>query len=138
MQSRSLSSSNSIITFNYSALYTTIPPSKLKDKLRELVLLCFIKENVQRRYKYPVLGRDRSYFVKHHSDSTKMFSETDINILEFLIDNIFNLLCLSDIFFNRQSAYICIQTVFLFSPTCSFIRTRQTSYRDFSRKTKRS
>jgi hypothetical protein len=30
-----------------------------------------------------VLGRDRSYFVKHHSDSTKTFSETDIfNMLE--------------------------------------------------------
>jgi hypothetical protein len=37
-----------------------------------------------------VLGRDRCYFVKHHSDSTKKFSETDIfNMLEFLIDNIF-------------------------------------------------
>jgi hypothetical protein len=37
-----------------------------------------------------VLGRDRSYFVRHHSDSTKKFSETDIfNMLEFLIDNIF-------------------------------------------------
>jgi hypothetical protein len=37
-----------------------------------------------------VLGRDRSYFVKQHSDSTKAFSETDIfNMLEFLIDNIF-------------------------------------------------
>jgi hypothetical protein len=37
-----------------------------------------------------VLGRDRSYFVKHHSDSTKKFSETDIfNMLEFLIDTIF-------------------------------------------------
>ena len=37
-----------------------------------------------------MLGRDRSYFVKHHSDSTKKFSETDIfNMLEFLIDNIF-------------------------------------------------
>ena len=36
-----------------------------------------------------MLGRDRSYFVKHHSDSTKKFSETDIfNMLEFLIDNI--------------------------------------------------
>ena len=30
-----------------------------------------------------MLGRDRSYFVKHHSDSTKTFSETDIfNMLE--------------------------------------------------------
>jgi hypothetical protein len=37
-----------------------------------------------------VLGRDSSYFVKHHSDSTKKFSETDIfNMLECLIDNIF-------------------------------------------------
>jgi hypothetical protein len=37
-----------------------------------------------------VLGRDRSYFVKNHSDSAKKFSETDIiNMLEFLIDNIF-------------------------------------------------
>ena len=37
-----------------------------------------------------MLGRDRSYFVKHHSDFTKQFSETDIfNILEFFIDNIF-------------------------------------------------
>jgi hypothetical protein len=49
-----------------------------------------IKKNGQRRYKYLVLGRDRSYFIKHHSDSTKKFSETDIfNMLEFLIDNIF-------------------------------------------------
>ena len=41
-----------------------------------------------------MLGRDRSYFVKHHSDSTKQFSETDIfNMLEFLIDNIFAMLC---------------------------------------------
>jgi hypothetical protein len=37
--------------------------------------------------KYLVPGRDRSYFVKKHSDSTKKFSEIDIiNMLEFLID----------------------------------------------------
>ena len=36
-----------------------------------------------------MLGRDRSYFVKRHSDSTKKFTETYIfNMLEFLIDNI--------------------------------------------------
>ena len=56
----------------------------------ELVQLCFIKKNGQRRYKYLVLGRDRSYFVKHYSDSTKRFSETDIfNMLEIFMDNIF-------------------------------------------------
>ena len=46
--------------------------------------------NAQRRYKYLLLGRYISYFVEHHSDSTKTFSETDIlNMLEFLIDTIF-------------------------------------------------
>ena len=89
IQSRSLSSCNSINTFDFSTLYTTIPHSKLKDKLRELVQLCFIEKNGQRRYKYLVLVRGRSYFVQHHSDPTKKFSETDIfNMLEFLIDNI--------------------------------------------------
>ena len=91
IQSRSLSSYNSIKTFYFSTLYTTIPHSKLKDKLRELVQLCFMKKNDQRRYKQLVLGRDISYFAnKKHYDSTKKFSETDIiNMLECLIDNIF-------------------------------------------------
>jgi hypothetical protein len=52
IQSRSLSSCNSIKTFDFSTLYTTIPHSKLKVKLRDLVQLCFIKKNGQRRYKY--------------------------------------------------------------------------------------
>jgi hypothetical protein len=79
IQSMSLFSCNSIKTFDFSTLYATIPHSKLKDKLRELVQLCFIKKNSQRRYKYLVLGMDRSYFgKKNHSDSTKKFSETDI------------------------------------------------------------
>jgi hypothetical protein len=47
-----------------------------------------MKKNGQRRYKYLVLGRDKSYFVKHHSDSTKQFSDI-FNMLKFLIDNIF-------------------------------------------------
>ena len=41
IQSRTLSSCNSIKTFDFSTLYATIPPSKLKDRLRELVELCF-------------------------------------------------------------------------------------------------
>jgi hypothetical protein len=41
IQSRSLSSCNSIKTFDYSNLYTTIPHSK-----RMLVQLCFIKKGI--------------------------------------------------------------------------------------------
>ena len=64
IQARSLSFCNSIKTFDLSTLYTNIPHSKLKDTLRELIQLCFIKKNGQGRYKYLVLGRNMSYFVK--------------------------------------------------------------------------
>ena len=37
-----------------------------------------------------MLGRDISYFVNNHSDSTRKFSETDIiTMLKFVIDNIY-------------------------------------------------
>ena len=71
IQSKTLSYCNSIKTFDFSTLYTSIPHSKLKDKLKELVLLCFIKKNGQRRYKYLVLRKDKSYFVKDHTHSNK-------------------------------------------------------------------
>ena len=44
IQSRSLSPCNSIKTFDLSTLYTSISHSKLKDRLKELVQLCFIKK----------------------------------------------------------------------------------------------
>ena len=71
---RSLSSCNSINTFDFSTLYITIHHPKRKDKLRELIQLCFIKKNGQRRYKYLVLGRNRSYFVK--TNYLKLISST--------------------------------------------------------------
>ena len=97
IQSNSLPSYNSIKTFVFSTLYISIPHSKLKYKMKELVLLCFIKKNGQRRYKYLVLGRDESYFVMNHS-------ETDIiKMLDFLIDNIF--VTFGGRVFNRLSAF---------------------------------
>jgi len=127
IQSRPLSSCTSIKTFDFSTLYTIISHSKLKDRLRELVQLCFIKKNGQRRYKYPVLGRDRSYFVKkkkNHSDSTKKFSETDIiNIFEILIDNIF--VISGGVFFNRPMGTNCaplLAELFLYSYEADLIQ----------------
>jgi hypothetical protein len=142
IQFRLLSSCNINKTFDFATLYTTPPLSNLKDKLRVLVQLCFIKKNGQRRYTYLVLGRDRSYFVKMHSDSTKKFSETDIiNMLEFLIDNIFVIFggraFQQTVGYNLCNRIQSVQSVLLLSTTCSFIRMRQTSYRGFSRKTKR-
>ena len=78
MQSMSPFSCNSIITFD-STLYTTMPLIRLQ------IELYFVKQNGQRTYKYLVLRRDKSYFVKSHSDSTKKVSETDI-IKMFVLD----------------------------------------------------
>ena len=48
------------------------------------------KKNGNRRYKYLVKGPEDTCFVKVHSGSKNKFSEADIiNILEFLVDNIF-------------------------------------------------
>jgi hypothetical protein len=117
IQSRSLSSYNSIKTFNFSTIYTTISHSTLMDKLRELVQLCFIKKNGQCRCKYLVLGKDM-----------KLISSTCSSFL--LTTYLFSVV---DVFFNRQSTYLWVQTVLLFPPTCSFIRIRQTSYRGFKK-----
>ena len=53
----SLSSCNSIKTFDFSTLYTSIPHSKLKDKLKELVLLCFIKKEWPTKIQVSCLGK---------------------------------------------------------------------------------
>ena len=50
----------------------------------------FIYKNGNRRYKFLVLGREGPYFVKEHSDSKNKYTEDYIiNMLEFLVDNIF-------------------------------------------------
>jgi hypothetical protein len=85
----SLSSCNSIKTFVFSTLYTTITNSKLKDWLKELVQQCFLKMNGQRRYKYLELRRDTSYFVK----TTLIVPESSLKQISSkyssCIDNIF-------------------------------------------------
>jgi hypothetical protein len=121
IQSRSLSACNSIKTFDFSTLYTTIPHSKLNDKSRE----CFIIKNGQQ---IPCARKEQILFCKN----------TDIiNMLEFLIDNIFFIFG-GRVLTDSQWVWVWVQTVLLFSPTCSIIHMRQTSYRGFSRNMKRS
>ena len=61
-------------------LYTTIRHSMLKDRLIELVQLCFRKK-IQCRYNF---GRDKSYFVKK-KQKTLILPKGSLK----LIDNIF-------------------------------------------------
>ena len=63
---------------------------ELKSRLATIIRNSFIHKNGNRRYKFLVLGRKGPYFVKEHSDSKHKYTEDDIiNMLEFLVDNIF-------------------------------------------------
>ena len=80
----------SIKSFDFSTLYTTIPHQKLKDRLTSIIRNAYIFRDGNRKYKYLVLGREETYFVKEHYDSKNKYSEDNIiKMLEFLEDNIF-------------------------------------------------
>ena len=80
----------SIKTFDFSTLYTTIPHQKLKSRPATIIRNSFIHKNWNRRYTFLVLGRKGPYFAKEHSDSKNKYTEDDIiNMLEFLVDNMF-------------------------------------------------
>jgi hypothetical protein len=50
---------------------------------------CLIK-NGTRKYKFLVIGKQGTYFVRHHSECPYNYSETDIkSMLGFLVDNIY-------------------------------------------------
>ena len=58
--------------------------------LATIIQKSFIQKNGNRRYKILVLGRKGPYFVDDHSDSKSKYTEDDIiNMLEFLVDNMF-------------------------------------------------
>ena len=92
LKCQSCQSLTSISTFDFSTLYTTIPHDKLKARLACLVKNSFFYKNGKRRYRYLVLNNhtNSAYFVKEHTDSTQKYTEDNIiNMLNFLIDNIF-------------------------------------------------
>ena len=69
LKATNFNSITSIKSFDFSTLYTTIPHQKLKNSLATIVRNTFLYKNGNRRYKYLVLGREDTYFVKEHSDS---------------------------------------------------------------------
>ena len=113
-----------IKTFDFSTLYESISYSKLRDRLKELKKTVFHNNMVIVYTTNLSYMKNKSYFVKNRSHSTK--SSLKLKMIEFfLIDTIFVLLSC----FNRQSAFLQVLTALLFSSI---------SYRSFSRKTKRS
>ena len=97
-------------SFDFSPLYTTIPHQKLKSRLATIIRNSLFHRNGNRRYKYLVLGREGPYFVKEYSDSKNKYTEDDIiNMLEFLVDNIF--VVFGESLSNTKSAFQWAQIV---------------------------
>jgi hypothetical protein len=81
---------HSIKTYDFSTLYTTILHNKLKSRLFQIIDNCFLSKNGTRKYKFLVIGKQDTYFVRHHSDSPYKYTEADIKgMLGFLLDNIY-------------------------------------------------
>jgi hypothetical protein len=79
-----------IKAYDFSTLYTTIPHNKLKSRLFQMIENCFLNKSGTRKYKFLVIGKQDTYFVRHHSDSSYKYSEADIKgMLGFLVDNIY-------------------------------------------------
>ena len=76
--SNSLSSINSIKTYDFSTLYTNIPHTKLKSRLAELIRNTFRFKNEKKRYEYIVVGYKSTYFVRNHSEAKNKYTEDDI------------------------------------------------------------
>ena len=90
LQSQNFNHITSIKSLDFSTLYTTIPNQKLESRLATIIRYSFIYKNGNRKYKFLVLGREGPFFVTEHSDSKNKYTEDDIiNMLEFLVDNIF-------------------------------------------------
>ena len=86
LQSPNFNHITSIKSFDFSTLYTTISHQKLKKQTRNYHSELFYSQ----KWKSQVLGREGPYFVKERSDAKNKYTEDDIiNMLEFLVDNIF-------------------------------------------------
>ena len=62
----------------------------LKSIIKGLIQRCFSKKKGEQRYHYLVIGRDEYCFVKSHSKANNRYKQDEIiQMLDFLIDNIF-------------------------------------------------
>jgi hypothetical protein len=85
LKAQNFSQISSIITNDFSTLYTTIPHDGLKSRLLDIIDNCFYNKNGKRKYSYI-----RNTTLLNITDSTDKYYKVEIKkMLEFLIDNIY-------------------------------------------------
>lgn len=142
IQSKPLSSCNSVNTFDFSTLYRSPANVKLKDKLITLVLLCFIIRRI--KIDTNIKGRDKSFFVKNKCNTKKNNHIQIKTSLKTTLSRYLNswltsyFLRLEDVIFIKQSFFfIWTNGVPLLVDLLPY-SWRLTSYRSFFARTKRS
>jgi hypothetical protein len=90
LKAQNFSRINSIKTYDFATVYTTIPHDELKSRLLYIIDNCFFNKNGKRKYSYLVINHQKHDFNKYHSDSTHKYSEVETKTMpEFLINNIY-------------------------------------------------
>jgi hypothetical protein len=71
----------------FSSIYTITHHNKLKSRLFQIIA---VKNKDSWKYKFLVIEKQDTYFVRYHSDSPCKYSEEDIKgMLSFVVDNIY-------------------------------------------------
>jgi hypothetical protein len=78
LKSHDFSRIDSIKTYDFSTLYRTISHNKLKSRLFQIIDKKILNKNVTRKYKFLVIGKQDTYFVRHHSDNSHKYPEANI------------------------------------------------------------
>jgi nitrate reductase beta subunit len=99
---------DSIKTYYFATLYTTISHNKLKSRLLQIIsisnkndtqnklksrllqIISISNKNDTQKYKILVIWKQDTYFVRHHCDSPFKYSSADIkDMIGFVVDNIY-------------------------------------------------
>ena len=80
----------SIQTFDFSALYTSIPHDLLKSCMNNIINNAFKHKNGATRYTHIKVGRNKSHFTSDSLNGDNKYTANDIcKMTEFLVDNIY-------------------------------------------------
>ena len=100
----------SIQTFDFSALYTSIPHDLLKSRMNNTINNAFKHKNGATRYTHIKVGKNKSYFTSDPLNGDNKYTANNIGkITEFLVDNIY--VRLVDSFSDKWLAFLWEQTV---------------------------
>jgi hypothetical protein len=76
--------------YNLSICYATVSHEKLKSRLFHIKDNYLLHKIITRKYTFLVIGKQDTYFVRHHHDSKYYYFKADIKgMRDILVDNVY-------------------------------------------------